>query len=157
MADKVNVMVDGGKANAGPLGPTLGPLGVRLDLVVKEINQKTAAFAGMKVPVTVIVEKDKSFSITVGTPPTTSLIRTELQIELGAGNPKSQVVGDLSIDQVIKIARMKESVLVGRSLKSMVREVIGTCTSMGVTVDGLNPREAHLAVVRGEYDSKLGA
>ena len=64
MGDKIEVLVDGGKASAGPpLGPALGPMGVNIMAVIKEINQKTAAFNGMKVPVVVDVDpKTKQFS-----------------------------------------------------------------------------------------------
>ena len=72
--EKVEVMVEGGKATAAPpLGPALGPMGVNIGQVIAKINEKTKAFAGMKVPVKVIIDKStKAFDIEVGTGPTTS-------------------------------------------------------------------------------------
>jgi large subunit ribosomal protein L11 len=76
MAEKLDVLVDGGKATPGPpLGPALGPMGVNVIQVVNAINEKTKAFAGMKVPVTLTVDpKTKAFEIKVGTPPVSALI-----------------------------------------------------------------------------------
>ena len=55
MAQRINVLVDAGKASAGPpLGPALGPLGVNVTEVIAKINEKTKDFAGMKVPVEVV-------------------------------------------------------------------------------------------------------
>ena len=65
--EKIDVLVEGGKATAAPpLGPALGPLGVNIGEVVGTINEKTKAFAGMKVPVKVTVDSDtKEFDIEV--------------------------------------------------------------------------------------------
>ncbi|HPP44300.1 MAG TPA: 50S ribosomal protein L11, partial [Methanomassiliicoccaceae archaeon] len=119
MADTVEVLVEGGKATPGqPLGPALGPLGVNIPKIVAEINNKTKAFNGMKVPVKIIIDsKTKDFEIKVGTPPTTSLITKELGIEKGSGSSKSVKVGNLTMDQVVKIAQMKADSLMGKDLK----------------------------------------
>jgi large subunit ribosomal protein L11 len=102
MAEKLDVLVDGGKATPGPpLGPALGPMGVNVIQVVNAINEKTKAFTGMKVPVTLIVDsKTKAFEIKVGTPPVSALIIKELGIEKGSGSPKATKVGNLSVEQV---------------------------------------------------------
>lgn len=90
MADTVEVLVEGGRATPGqPLGPALGPLGVNIPKIVAEINNKTRAFDGMKVPVKIIIDsKTKDFEIKVGTPPTSSLITKELGVEKGSGSSK---------------------------------------------------------------------
>ncbi|RLF43394.1 MAG: 50S ribosomal protein L11 [Thermoplasmata archaeon] len=157
MAETIEVLVEGGKASAGPpLGPALGPLGVNVMQVVNAINEKTKHFDGMKVPVKVIVDpKTKSFEIEVGTPPVTALILKELGIEKGSGNPREQKVGNLSMDQVIKIAKMKYGDLLGKDLKRKVKEVIGSCVSIGVNVEGKSPKEVQKEIDEGKYDSKF--
>ena len=156
MADKVEVLVDGGKASPGPpLGPALGPLGVNIVKVVAEINEKTKNFTGMKVPVKIMIEKDKSFEITVGTPPTTALLKAELGVEKGTGAVREQSSGNLSFEQIIKVAKMKENDLLGEELKFKVKEVLGTCVSMGVTVEGKDPRDVQRQLAKGDYDSRL--
>lgn len=153
----VEVLVDGGKASAGPpLGPALGPLGVNVMNVVKMINEKTAAFAGMKVPVTVKVDpKTKAFDVTVGTPPTSALIFAELGLEKGSGRPKTDKIGNLSVDQVIKISRMKQDSLMGASLKTRVKEVAGTANSCGATIEGMDAHSFQKAVDAGQFDAQL--
>ncbi len=157
MVEKIDALVDGGKATPGPpLGPALGPLGVNIVEVLKAINEKTKAFEGMKVPVTLLIDpKTKSYTIEVGTPPTSALISKELGIEKGSGAAGKTNVGNLSLDKAIKIANMKTDAMQGRSLKSRVAEVIGTCTSMGVTVDGKPAKEVSKELRAGKYDAKL--
>ncbi len=154
MAEVVEVLVDGGKASAGPpLGPALGPLGVNVGKVVGAINEKTKAFVGMKVPVKLTINpKTKDFEIEVGTPPTTALVKKELGIESGSGNPLTTFVGSLTVDQAKNIAKMKCESLMGASLKNQVREVVGTCQSMGVRIDSKKPQEFLKAMDEGLYD-----
>lgn len=160
MADQiVKVMVEGGKATAAPpLGPALGPLGVNIGQVIGEINKKTSSFAGMQVPVKVIVNpSSKEFNIEVGTPPTSSLLKKESGIEKGSGNPKTDKVADVLIEQIIKVAKMKEGSLTGKTLRDRVKEVIGTCNSMGILVEGKEPVDAIQEVNNGIYDSEIKA
>jgi large subunit ribosomal protein L11 len=157
MAETVEALVEGGKASAGPpLGPALGPLGVNIMQIINTINDKTKQFDGMKVPVKVIVNpKTKDFKIEVGTPPASSLIFKELGLEKGSGSAGTHKVGNLTIDQAIKVAKMKYDNLLGKELKQKTKEVIGTCVSIGVTVEGKTPQEIQKAIDDGEFDSKF--
>lgn len=152
MAEVIDVLVDGGKATAGPpLGPAIGPLGVNTADVVKKINEKTADFAGMKVPVKVTVDPaTKSFEIAVGTPPVSALIKKELGLDKGADNPRTNKVGNLTLEQIKKISRMKADSLLGASIKARVKEVAGSCVSMGVTVEGMDPRDFQKDLAAGK-------
>ncbi len=157
MAETVEALVEGGKASAGPpLGPALGPLGVNIMQIINSINEKTKQFDGIKVPVKVIVDlKTKDFEIEVGTPPASSLILKELGLEKGSGSAGTHKIGDLTIDQAIKVAKMKYDNLLGKELKQKTKEVIGTCVSIGITVEGKKPQEIQKAIDEGEYDSKF--
>ena len=148
----VESLVDGGKASAGPpLGPALGPLGVNISQIVKTINDKTKEFAGMKVPVKIEIDPDtKDFEISVGTPPTSALIKQELKIEKGSGDQANVKVADLSLEQAARIARMKFDDLLGADLTRKAKEVMGVCLTMGVTVDGKSPREVQKLIDSGE-------
>ncbi|HVL87983.1 MAG TPA: 50S ribosomal protein L11 [Candidatus Thermoplasmatota archaeon] len=154
---KISALVDGGKATPGPpLGPALGPLGVNVVNVIKMINDKTRAFDGMKVPVEVIVDAGtKEFDVVVGTPPTSALILKEVGAESGSGQPKQNKIGDISIESAAKVAKMKSDDLQGKDLKRKVKEVLGTCVSMGVTVEGRDPREVQKAIDGGEFDARI--
>ena len=150
----IEALVPGGQATAGPpLGPALGPLGVNVMAIVNRINELTKDFGGMKVPVKIIVDVDtKEFEVEVGTPTTSALIVKELGIEKGSGDPGKQKVGNLTIQQVIKIAKMKRQELLAKSLKKAAKEVLGSCVSMGVTVEGKDPREVQREIDEGKYD-----
>jgi large subunit ribosomal protein L11 len=153
----VEALIAGGKATAAPpLGPALGPLGVNIGQVVSDINKKTSVFNGMQVPVKVIVDMDtKSFEITIGTPPASSLILKEAGIEKGSGNPKTDKVADVLIEQIIKVAKMKEHNLLGKTLKEKVKEIIGTCNSMGILVEGKPAVDTIKDVNDGKFDKEI--
>jgi len=157
MAETIKALVEGGKASAGPpLGPALGPLGVNIMQIINTINDKTKQFDGMKVPVKVIVDpKTKNFEIEVGTPPAASLILKELGAEKGSGAPSTHKIGDLTIEQAVKVAKMKYDNLLGKELKQKTKEIIGTCVSLGVTVEGKKPQEVQKAIDEGEFDTKF--
>jgi len=156
MVDTVEALVDGGKATAGPpLGPALGPKGVKINDVIAAINEKTAAFAGMKVPVKIIIDDKKNFEIKVGTPPVSALIKSELGLESGSSNCRTTKVGNLTIDQAKKIAEMKKFDLLGATVKARVLEVAGNCVCVGVTIDGKDPKVFQKDVKEGIYDDLL--
>jgi large subunit ribosomal protein L11 len=112
----------------------------------------------MKVPVKVIIDqKTKTFDVKVGTPPTSALIFKELGVEKGSGNPKTDKAGNLTIEQVIKIADMKRDSLMGADEKQRAKEVIGTAVSCGVTIEGLEPKDAQKAIDEGKWDAKFHA
>ena len=150
----VELLVSGGQATAGPpLGPALGPLGINVLAVVNKINELTKDYVGMKVPVKVAVDPEtKEFEVSVGTPTTSALIVSELKISKGSGNPKTQKVGNLSMEQLIRISKVKRHELLSKTLKSAVKEILGTCVSMGVTVDGKDPKEVIREIDEGKYD-----
>jgi large subunit ribosomal protein L11 len=150
----VELLVSGGQATAGPpLGPALGPLGVNVMAIVNKINELTKDYAGMKVPVKVAVDPEtKAFDVSVGTPTTSALIVSELKIEKGSGAPKTQKVGNLTIEQIVRIAKIKRHELLAKTLKGAVKEVLGSCVSMGVTVEGKDPREVQAEIDEGKYD-----
>ena len=158
MADSIEVLVPGGEADPGPpLGPELGPTPVDVQSVVQEINDQTAAFDGTEVPVTVDYEDNGSFEIEVGVPPTAELIKDEAGFDTGSGEPQEEFVADLSVDQVVQIAEQKQTDLLSYDLHNAAKEIVGTCTSLGVTIDGEDPREFKQRIDSGEYDDRLAS
>lgn len=151
----IDVIVDGGKATAGPpLAPALAPMGVNIGQVVSKINEATKDFAGMKVPVKVHVDpKTKQYTIEVGSPPTAEIIKKEAGIEKGAGN-RDAPAGDVEINKIVAIAKAKRNSL-GKDLKETLKEVLGSCVSMGVTINGKNAKAIIKEVNEGKHDSLL--
>lgn len=155
----IPAIVEGGKANAGPpLGPALGPLGLNIGMIIDEINKKTALFAGLKVPVKVIVDKGaKTFVVEVGSPSTGELLKKEAGVEKGkkGGPDDPKTIGNLTFEQAVKVARMKTDGSLVRNLKNGVNEVLGTCVSLGITVEGQDARKIIAEVKEGKHDSQL--
>jgi len=156
-AQKVSSLVTGGAASAGPpLGPALGPLGVNIMEIIKAINEKTKDFEGMKVPVTVSVYPDtKKWEIEIGIPSAAALLLKEAGIQKGTGTAGSAWVGDITIDSVIKVANTKLEKSYASSLKSVAKTIIGTCSSLGIKIEGKSPKEITAEINEGKWDAKL--
>ena len=155
VSETIEALVDAGKASAGPpLGPALGPMGVNIGEVIKEINEKTKDFSGMKVPVKVIIE-GKKFEIEVGTPPTSAMVKKEANLDKLSGHPKEEKVADLKIEQIIKIAKNKKDSLNSVEMKSSVKQVIGSCVSCGILVEGKDPKEVIKEIDDGKYHDEI--
>lgn len=111
----------------------------------------------MRVPVEVKVNiGTKEFQVSVGIPSISALIAREAGIEKGSGMPGRESSGNLTFEQVIKIANYKMPDMRASSLKSAVKQVLGSCISMGVTVEGKNPKDVIQEVNKGVYDKVLG-
>jgi large subunit ribosomal protein L11 len=153
----VEALVNGGQATAGPpLGPALGPLGVNVLAIVNKINEITKDYSGMKVPVKISVNtENKEFEVSVGTPTASALLVRELGVTKGSGTPNTQKIGDLSMEQMVKIAKMKGADVLAGDLKAAVKEILGTGVSMGVTVEGKDPRAVQKEIDEGKHDALL--
>lgn len=154
--EKIDALVKGGQATpAPPLGPALGPLGVNTAKVIEEINEKTKAFKGMEVPVKIIVDtQTKKFEIEVGMPPVSAMLKKELKKEKLTIVKEGNVTpaGDLKLENVISIAKTKA--MPGNDLKAKVKQVLGTCLSGGVTVDGRSAKEIIHEINEGRIEIK---
>jgi len=157
MTDTISVLIEGGKASAGPpLGPELGPTPVNVQDVVNEINEKTKNYEGIEVPVDVKIDKDSGeFEVEVGSPPVSALIKKELNIDKLSGEPNKYKVGDLKIDQIIKIARSTKENSLAKTDKKLVKEVIGASQSMGILIDGKEPQQVMKEVEQGKHNAKI--
>jgi large subunit ribosomal protein L11 len=159
MTDKksISALVTGGEASAGPpLGPALGPMGVNVLQVVNTINDKTKDFSGMKVPVKVEVDPDtKRFTVDVGVPPTAALINKEGGVSKGSGTAGMTFAGTITMESAIKIAKMKIDSSYAKDVRNAVKEVIGTCVSLGMQVENKPAKEIYADIRAGKYDEAL--
>jgi len=171
MAEKqrIRAMVEGGKAVPGPpLGPALAMAKVNIAKVIAEINDKTKGFAGIQVPVTIAIDLEtKEFEIEVGKPPVSQLIKKELKLETLAKTPWTTPVpkegesppvpftANLKLEQIVKIAKAKFGEVSGTELKKRVKEVVGTCTSCGVMVEQMKPKDALREIEKGSWDDRI--
>ena len=154
---KIKLLIDGGDMKPGPaIAQQLGPLGINIGKVISEVNAATKEFKGMKVPVLLdINEKTKEFSVQTSSPPTSELIKKELGLEKGSNNHKEMKVGNASIEDVIKIAKIKSPNMLEKNLKNAVKTVLGTCASIGIFVEDKEPNELIEDVVTGKFDKEI--
>ena len=143
------------KPNPG-IAQKLGPLGINIGKVIQEVNSATKEFKGMKVPVALDINtKTKEFSIKVYSPPVSELIKKELGIEKASGDHKKLKAGNLAIEQVIKIAKIKHQDMLSKSFKSAVKSVVGSCASLGVLIENKDAKEVEEEIVAGKYDNEI--
>lgn len=131
----VKLQIPGGQATpAPPVGTALGPQGINIMAFVKEFNSRTAKDPGLILPVEITIYSDKSFTFVTKTPPAAILIKKEIGLEKGSGQPNRTKVGQISKAQVRKIAEMKLVDLNCDSVESAMAMVAGAARSMGVEV-----------------------
>ena len=140
MAQKVTgyikLQIPAGKATpAPPVGPALGQHGVNIMSFTKEFNERTQKDIGYIIPVVITVYADRSFSLITKTPPAPVLIKKELGLESASGVPNKTKVGQLTKEQVRKIAEMKMPDLNAANIETAMSMLAGTARSMGVTVE----------------------
>jgi large subunit ribosomal protein L11 len=156
MGDKktISALVNGGEASAGPpLGPALGPIGVNVLQVVNNINEKTKDFPGMKVPVKVEVDTTtKQFTVEVGVPPTAALIIKEAGVTKGSGTAGTNFAGNITMETAVKIAKMKIDSSYAHDIHGAVKEVIGSCLSIGMTIEGMPAKQIYSEISAGKYE-----
>ncbi|NMX22325.1 50S ribosomal protein L11 [ANME-1 cluster archaeon GoMg4] len=151
----VEVLIEGGKATPGPpLGPALGPLGANIKEIVNSVNERTKDYEGMVVPVKITLDGDK-VDITVGVPPTAALIKKEIGLEKAQTDSTTDYTGDISLEQLKEVAKKKREGMLASSLKAAIKELVGTCVSMRLKVEGKDAKEIQKEIDAGVYDDTV--
>jgi len=155
----IKLLIDGGDMKPGPaIAQQLGPLGINIGKVISDVNTATKEFKGVKVPVELDVnEKTKSFVVRVSSPPTSELLKKELKLEKGTANHKDSVVGDASIEDIIKVTKIKYPNMLEKNFKNAVKSVLGTCKSIGILVENMDPNQLIADVNSGKYDKEINS
>lgn len=154
---KIKLLVEAGAMKPGPaLSQKIGPTGVNINQVIKKVNEATKSFAGIKVPVEVDIDLEtKDIEVKVSSPSASELLKKELGVEKGSGASSKIKIGDLSIEQIISIAKTKYPNLLARTLKAAVKAIVGTCVSLGVLIENKPAVEIQRAIDEGEYDNEI--
>jgi large subunit ribosomal protein L11 len=151
--EKINLIVDAGKANLGQLSSKISSLGFNVNEIQKEINEKTKEFSGLKVNVILILDKDnKKYEIKVKAPSVADLVKKELGVELLKLTEEDKqkgktYVGNLTMKQVEKIAKIKAEELGEKDLNKVLKMVIGSINTLqGVLIEGKKPKEIQIKI-----------
>lgn len=131
----VKLQLPAGKATpAPPVGPALGGYGINIMAFVKEYNEKTAAQAGSVIPAEITVYSDRSFTLTLRTPPAADLLRKAAGVDKGSGTPNRTTAGTISTTQLRALAEQKMSDLNATSIEGAEKILAGTARSMGIKI-----------------------
>ncbi|MDA3875504.1 MAG: 50S ribosomal protein L11 [Halothiobacillus sp.] len=135
----IKLQVKAGQAKpTPPIGPALGQKGVNIMAFCKEFNAATQTLEqGAPIPVVITVYADKSFTFIMKTPPVSFLLKKTAGIKAGSAVPNKTKVGQLTRDQLVDIAKIKEPDLTAKDLDAAVRTIAGSARSMGLTVEGV--------------------
>jgi len=132
---KVKLQIPAGQATpAPPVGTALGPHGVNIGQFVKEYNDKTRDQMGTVVPVEITIFVDKSFTFIMKTPPASVLLKKAASLAKGSGTPGKESVGQVTMQQVRDIAKVKLRDLNTKTEDAAMRMVMGTARAMGISV-----------------------
>jgi large subunit ribosomal protein L11 len=135
VAAVVKLQCPAGKATpAPPVGPALGQHGVNIMAFVKEYNERTAAQAGLIIPVEITIYEDRSFTFVTKTPPASVLLKRAAGIESGSGEPNKKKVAKVPRSKIREIAETKMQDLNATSVEAAIRMVEGTARSMGIEI-----------------------
>jgi large subunit ribosomal protein L11 len=153
----IKLLIEGGDMKPGPaIAQQLGPMGINMGKVISDVNTSTKEFKGMKVPVELDVDKKtKSFTVNVFSPPTAELLKKEMKLEKGSAKISEQKVGNASIEDMIKIAKIKHQNMLEKDLKSAVKSVLGTSKAMGIFVESKDPTEVIEEINQGKFDKEI--
>ncbi|MHC4616235.1 MAG: 50S ribosomal protein L11 [Planctomycetota bacterium] len=135
VAVKIKLQAPGGQATpAPPIGPALGQNGVNIGQFVSQFNERTKELNGTIVPVVITVYKDKSFTFEVKSPPAAVLLKQAVEIAKGSGVPNKETVGQITSEQLRKIAETKFNDLNAYDLDQAEKIIAGTARSMGIDI-----------------------
>jgi large subunit ribosomal protein L11 len=153
----VRIKVKGGEASSSPpLGPTIAQYGLNMNEVISKINELTKGFEGLEVTVNLYVETEKkSYKVEVKSPSTTSLLLKFAGAKKPSGDPAHSKVGDLALEDIIKVALLKKHELTAKTLKAAVKTVLSTAATIGLTVGKKEPKDVLKEVEEGLYDKLL--
>ena len=132
---KLKLNLPAGQATpAPPIGPILGQAGINMMDFIKQYNERTAEKTGQIIPAELTIYQDRSFTFELKLPPVSALIKQEIGLKTGSHEPKTDIVGEITQEQVRKIAEKKLPDLNAADVEAAMKTVAGTAKSMGVEI-----------------------
>jgi large subunit ribosomal protein L11 len=134
----LKLQVPAGAANPSPpIGPALGQRGLNIMEFCKAFNAASQDIEkGAPVPVVVTYYADRSFTFEMKTPPVSFFLKKAAGLQKGSQTPGRGSVGQVTRDQVRKIAEQKLKDLNASDVDAAMKMVEGSARSMGLEVVG---------------------
>lgn len=153
----IKAQIEGGKASsAPPLGPALADTGLNITEIIDRINRMTEEFKGYTITVKITVDLDsKSYSIDLELPTTTSLLLSAAKVAEPSGDPMHKKIGNIGIEDAARIATLKKPELNTKSLKAAIKMILSSARTIGITVEGRDPKDVIKDIDRGVYDEVI--
>lgn len=124
----------GAATPAPPVGPILGQAGINMMDFIKQYNDRTADRRGEIIPAEITVYQDRSFTFELKLPPVSAMILKTIGKKQGSKEPKTDIIGELTMDQVKQIAETKLPDLNTTNINAAIKTVMGSAKSMGVKI-----------------------
>lgn len=134
-------VVGGEIAPAAALAPRCAPCGLAPKKVGEDIQKATKDWRGIKIYIEIMVQNRQA---TVSICPTAAPLVLKALKEPPRDRKKTKNVvhnGKLSLDQIIAIAKEMRPKSMASTFQGTVLEVLGTCVSVGCTIDGKSPKD----------------
>jgi len=153
---EITFTLKGGTANANQLKQKFRDLNVDFEKLAFVINEATKEFKDLEVTVIVNVEGE-NMEVEVKLPSVSELLKKELGIEKLKVTEEEKsggktVVADVPMEKIVKIAKLKMKEMLTKDLKKAVLQVVGTCVSLPVTIEGKKPKEIIQEIKEGKWD-----
>jgi len=154
---QIKLLVEGGAMQPGPsLSQQIGPLGLNVGQIISKINEATSKFKGIKVPVELDIDAGtKKVDVKVFSPPASELLKKELGLAKGSGEQLKKYSANASIEQIISVTLTKIPYMLSKDLKSAVKTIIGTCTSLGILIEGIPASELGSMIEGGKFRKEI--
>jgi len=131
----VRLQIEAGKANpAPPIGPALAAHGINLMAFCKDYNARTSDRMGDIIPADITIYTDGSYKFTLRTQPAAILLKKAAGIDKGSAEPNTEIVGEVTREQLREIALTKMKDLNAVDIEGAMRQIEGTAKQMGIII-----------------------
>jgi len=155
----IRIQTSGGKVPPQAMQQLQGA-GLNAQEVANIINDKVKPVASLGFQsLNVEVEYDDStkrvIRINVEYPPITDILLKVAGKDTPSHQAGKEIIGDLPLEKVAEVALIKIEELGSRTFKAALKQVVSTCRSIGLTVNGKDPKVVVKEIDQGVYDELI--
>ena len=140
------VRVRGGEAGGvASLAPKVGPLGLSPKKIGDDIAKETKEWKGLRITVRLTIQNRQAAIEVV--PSAAALVIRALGEKTRVKG--AQHKGNITLDDVIAAAKIMRPRSMAKTMTGTVKEILGTATSVGCTVDKRKPKDIQADIDNG--------